>query len=100
MHGVEDVARLDEKALAVLVAFVRSAGTAVAQKALRHSDVRLTIHTYGHLDVEDVRAGIAKMTNVASRAGAPSPLPSPPLRGGEGDGPGTDLPPGSRRLPV
>ncbi len=33
---------------------------AVAQKFLRHSDVRLTIHTYGHLDVEDVRQGIAR----------------------------------------
>ncbi len=47
-------------------ALVRSAGTAVAQKALRHSDVRLTIHTYGHLDVEDVRAGISKMTRTAA----------------------------------
>ena len=39
---------------------VRSAGMAVAQKFLRHSDVRLTIHTYGHLDVEDVREGISR----------------------------------------
>jgi len=39
-------------------AVVRAAGTAVAQKALRHSDVRLTIHTYGHLDTKDVRAGL------------------------------------------
>ncbi len=38
-------------------AVVRAAGTAVAQKALRHSDVRLTIHTYGHLDVEGRPSG-------------------------------------------
>jgi integrase len=53
-------------------ALVRSAGTAVAQKALRHSDVRLTIHTYGHLDVEDVRAGIAKMTGRETEPARPS----------------------------
>jgi integrase len=41
-------------------AMVRRAGMAVAQKALRHSDVRLTIHTYGHLDDGDLRDGIAK----------------------------------------
>ena len=41
-------------------AVVRSAGMAVAQKFLRHSDVRLTIHTYGHLDVEDVREGLSR----------------------------------------
>jgi integrase len=41
-------------------AVVRGAGTAIAQKALRHSDVRLTIHTYGHLDDGDVRDGLAK----------------------------------------
>ena len=41
-------------------AVVRSAGMAIAQKFLRHSDVRLTIHTYGHLDVEDVREGLSR----------------------------------------
>ena len=41
-------------------AVVRTAGMAVAQKFLRHSDVRLTIHTYGHLDVEDVREGLSR----------------------------------------
>jgi hypothetical protein len=41
-------------------AVVRGAGTAVAQKALRHSDVRLTIHTYGHLDDRDIREGLAR----------------------------------------
>jgi integrase len=41
-------------------AVVRGAGTAVAQKALRHSDVRLTIGTYGHLDDGDVRDGLTR----------------------------------------
>jgi integrase len=51
-------------------AVVRSAGMAVAQKFLRHSDVRLTIHTYGHLDVEDVREGIARsFTGTSVKAG-------------------------------
>ena len=90
-------------------AVVRGAGTAVAQKALRHSDVRLTIHTYGHLDDRDVREGITRAfagaptaavqvppeglrpenprprTAGGLREAAPSPQPSPPLRGGEGD---------------
>ena len=39
---------------------VKKAGMAVAQKSLRHSDVRLTIHTYGHLEAEDVREGLGK----------------------------------------
>jgi excisionase family DNA binding protein len=30
------------------------------EPALRHSDVRLTIHTYGHLDDRDVREGIRR----------------------------------------
>jgi integrase len=41
-------------------AMVKKAGMAVAQKFLRHSDVRLTIHTYGHLEAEDVREGLGK----------------------------------------
>jgi len=49
-------------------AVVRGAGTAVAQKALRHSDVRLTIHTYGHLDDRDIRDGIERAFGSASRA--------------------------------
>jgi integrase len=70
-------------------AMVKGAGMAVAQKFLRHSDVRLTIHTYGHLDVEDVRAGMTKafaaaqpeadhcksLRNRPEDAGAPSPEP-------------------------
>jgi len=51
-------------------AVVRGAGTAVAQKALRHSDVRLTIHTYGHLDDRDIREGIERSFGVAVRAPA------------------------------
>jgi integrase len=47
-------------------AVVRSAGMAVAQKFLRHSDVRLTIHTYGHLDVEDVREGMSRSFTAAT----------------------------------
>jgi integrase len=76
-------------------AVVRSAGMAVAQKFLRHSDVRLTIHTYGHLDVEDVREGIARsFTSTTVKAGTapglqdgrPAPLESPPQ--GDGTAPG------------
>lgn len=37
---------------------VRTKGLAVAQKALRHSDSRLTSDTYGHLDLDDLRAGV------------------------------------------
>jgi len=37
---------------------VRTAGLAVAQQALRHSDIRLTADTYGHLDIEDLRRGV------------------------------------------
>ncbi len=49
-------------------AVVRGAGTAVAQKALRHSDVRLTIHTYGHLDDRDIRDGLARAFGTAATA--------------------------------
>jgi integrase len=55
-------------------AVVRGAGTAVAQKALRHSDVRLTIHTYGHLDDRDLRDGIASAFGSAA-AGPPTRTP-------------------------
>ena len=50
-------------------AVVRSAGMAIAQKFLRHSDVRLTIHTYGHLDVEDVREGLSRSFTTAPTIG-------------------------------
>jgi integrase len=39
-------------------ALVRTAGLAIAQKGLRHSDVRLTADTYGHLDIEDLARGV------------------------------------------
>src|SRR3990172_8018347 len=56
-------------------AMVKGAGMAVAQKFLRHSDVRLTIHTYGHLDVEDVRAGMTKAFATAQPDPAPAAQP-------------------------
>ncbi|MEY2669189.1 MAG: hypothetical protein RJA59_1827, partial [Pseudomonadota bacterium] len=37
---------------------VRSAGLAVAQRGLRHSDSRLTSDTYGHLELDDLRQGM------------------------------------------
>jgi integrase len=37
---------------------VRAAGLKAAQQALRHSDIRLTSDTYGHLDVGDLRRGV------------------------------------------
>lgn len=57
-------------------AVVRGAGTAVAQKALRHSDVRLTIHTYGHLDDRDIREGLARA--FGPQAAAPGVTASAP----------------------
>ena len=33
----------------------------IVQRILRHKDVTLTTGTYGHLDVEDMRKGIAKL---------------------------------------
>lgn len=39
---------------------VRTSGLSVAQKAARHSDVRLTTDTYGHLDMDDLRQGIMR----------------------------------------
>ena len=47
---------------------VRQAGLAVAQQALRHSDIRLTTDTYGHLELEDLRRGVL----AAFPAAAPS----------------------------
>jgi len=58
-------------------AVIKKAGIAVAQKFLRHSDVRITAHTYGHLDTEDVREGLAK---TFGGAGAFQPVP-----GGDGN---------------
>jgi integrase len=39
---------------------VRTAGLAVAQQGLGHSDSRLTADTYGHLDLDDLRQGIMR----------------------------------------
>ena len=56
-------------------AMVKKAGMAVAQKFLRHSDVRLTIHTYGHLEAEDVREGLEKaFPSTSPKAGTASGL--------------------------
>ncbi len=65
-------------------AVVRTAGMAVAQKFLRHSDVRLTIHTYGHLDVEDVREGLSRSFTLASANPGTAPgLQASPAAGAE-----------------
>jgi hypothetical protein len=69
---------------------VRGAGLAVAQKFLRHSGVRLAIHTHGHLDVEDVPAGITR--SFADTAPAVS-RPAPGLRTGSEVGPSLPSPP-------
>jgi integrase len=50
-------------------ALVRAAGLAVAQKGLRHSDVRLTADTYGHLEVEDQRTGVDAAFGTRNAAG-------------------------------
>jgi hypothetical protein len=34
---------------------------ATVQKILRHSDPRLTALTYGHLDIDDMRAGMERL---------------------------------------
>ena len=45
----------------------------LVQKILRHANIRLTIDTYGHLDVEDMREAIELMP------AAPAPRdPEPP----------------------
>jgi hypothetical protein len=54
---------------------------AVAQKFLRHSDVRLSIHTYGHLDVEDVREGMSRsFTGAKVNLGTAPGTGSPPAK--------------------
>lgn len=60
-------------------AMVRKAGVAVAQRLLRHSDVRLTIHTYGHLDDGDLKDGITKAFGPAAEGvGAVTVQPEEP----------------------
>ena len=38
------------------------------QRILRHSDVRTTLGTYGHLDVEDLRAAVATLPESGARS--------------------------------
>ena len=38
---------------------------AIVQRILRHSDVRLTLGTYGHLDMADMRASLEKLPAVS-----------------------------------
>jgi len=45
----------------------------IVQKILRHANIRLTIDTYGHLDVEDMREAIELMPSAS-----PKPPPGPP----------------------
>ena len=52
-------------------AVVRGAGTAVAHEALRHPDIRLTIHSYGHLDDRDLREGVRMAFRGRNQAGHP-----------------------------
>jgi len=42
---------------------------AVVQAHLRHSDVRLTVGTYGHLDLDDMRASLEKLPAVRALRG-------------------------------
>lgn len=60
-------------------AMVRAAGLAVAQKALRHSDSRLTADTYGHLELDDVAAG-ALAAFPAAPAGSQPGMAAPRLQ--------------------
>jgi len=38
---------------------------AIVQRILRHSDVRLTLGTYDHLDMDDMRAALEKLPAVS-----------------------------------
>jgi hypothetical protein len=48
---------------------------ATVQRILRHTDPRITAGTYGHLDLDDLRAGLAKLT-----LGPAAPRPPEPRR--------------------
>jgi integrase len=53
---------------------------AVVQRIMRHSDPELTAETYGHLDLDDMRRGLDRLT---FEDGAPTPTapgPAPVLR--------------------
>ncbi|BDG04984.1 hypothetical protein AMOR_39800 [Anaeromyxobacter oryzae] len=58
-------------------AVVRSAGLAVAQKLLRHSDPRLTANTYTHLDDRDARAAVAAVQAAVDAASTAPALHDP-----------------------
>jgi hypothetical protein len=49
----------------------RKASRATVQRILRHTDPRLTTEIYGHLDVEDIRAGLDRL-----RIDTPTTAPS------------------------
>jgi len=60
---------------------------AVVSKLLRHSDPKITLETYGHLDVEDLRAGVDRLAfgagprvEFAPLAEAPKPDGAPVAR--------------------
>ena len=64
-------------------AMVRAAGLAVAQRGLGHSDVRLTADTYGHLDLDDLRAGTMRAFPAPAQGGAPPTGPRLQVVAGE-----------------
>jgi len=51
---------------------------AVVQRILRHSDVRLTVGTYGHLDLDDMRASLEQLPAVAGPFVGAEPVQGPP----------------------
>ncbi len=46
---------------------------AIVQKILRHSDPAITSEVYGHLDLEDMRAGINRLSFQPERNALPAP---------------------------
>ena len=67
---------------------------ATEQKILRHSDPKITASVYGHLDLEDMRAGLAKLT-----LGPAAVRPSTPARAALA-GEGADLRSGRAESPT
>jgi integrase len=63
---------------------------AVVQKVMRHSDPALTSEIYGHLDLEDMRRGLDRLTMEQVETPPDAPGPAPVLRvieGEKGEGP-------------
>jgi len=63
---------------------------AVVQRVMRHSDPALTAEIYGHLDLEDMRRGLDRLTFEEEQAPPEGPGPAPVLRvieGQKGEGP-------------